>query len=62
MAKQLGGKVLPIERAFKPEKARVPSADEKKHNAFVVLRQARINKKLLGMRLKKKKEAEEKEK
>merc|ERR1712126_100376 len=61
MDKQLSGKVLPIESTFKPEKARVPSDDEKKHNAFIVLRQARVNKKLLGMRLRKKREAEEKE-
>merc|ERR1711874_13772 len=62
LAKQLAGDVLPVENTFKPEKARVPTEDEKKHNAFVALRQARINAKLLGMREKKKKEEQEKDK
>merc|ERR1712098_789719 len=48
MAKQLSGDVLPIPKGFKPEKARVPTEDEKKHHAFVALRQAIRNKKLLG--------------
>lgn len=56
LAKQLEGHVLPPVSGFKPEKARVPTDDEKKHKAFVVLRQARRNKKLLGMREKKRKE------
>ncbi|CAG5132182.1 unnamed protein product [Candidula unifasciata] len=47
---------------FKPEKARVPTEDERNHNAFVTLRQARINAKLVGLGEKKKKEGEEKDK
>lgn len=62
LVKQLKGDVLPIESSFKPEKARVPSEDERKHNAFIALRQARINAKLFGLREKKRKEAEEKDK
>merc|ERR1712154_33948 len=50
-----------MQENFKPEKARVPSADEKKHKTFVALRQARVNKKLQGMREKKAREAAEKE-
>merc|ERR1719480_488046 len=61
MAKQLAGPILPITKSFKPEKARVPSAEEKAHKTFVTLRQARINKKLQGMREKKAREAAEKE-
>merc|ERR1712121_3786 len=59
LVKQLSGDVLPIQREFKPEVARVPSADERKHKTFVVMRQARINRKLFGKREKKKREAEE---
>ncbi|KAH9515733.1 60S ribosomal protein L13 [Bulinus truncatus] len=63
LVKQLTGPVImPIPRVFKPEKARVPSEDEHKHNAFIALRQARISAKLVGVREKKKKEAEEKDK
>lgn len=63
VAKQLAANVvLPIPKTFKPEKARVPSADERKHNAFIALRQARITAKLHGLREKKKKEAEDKDK
>ncbi|CAG5125014.1 unnamed protein product [Candidula unifasciata] len=63
VAKQLAGPaVLPLEIRFKPEKARVPTEDERNHNAFVALRQARINAKLVGLREKKKKEGEEKDK
>uniref|UniRef100_A0A0B6Z7B1 60S ribosomal protein L13 n=1 Tax=Arion vulgaris TaxID=1028688 RepID=A0A0B6Z7B1_9EUPU len=63
LVRQLGGPVvLPIERRFKPEKARVPTPEERGHNTFVALRQARINAKLVGVREKKKKEVEEKDK
>ncbi|KAI8759628.1 60S ribosomal protein L13 [Biomphalaria glabrata] len=63
LVKQLTGSViLPIPRVFKPEKARVPTEEERKHNAFVALRQARITAKLVGVREKKKKEAEDKDK
>ncbi|CAG5130076.1 unnamed protein product [Candidula unifasciata] len=63
VAKQLTGPtVLPLEITFKPQKARVPTDDERNHNAFVSLRQARINAKLIGLREKKKKEGEEKDK
>uniref|UniRef100_A0A0B6YTN4 60S ribosomal protein L13 n=1 Tax=Arion vulgaris TaxID=1028688 RepID=A0A0B6YTN4_9EUPU len=63
VVKQLGGRaVLPLHPRFKPEKARVPTDDERAHNAFVALRQARIKAKLVGVREKKKKETEEKDK
>ncbi|XP_013086951.2 60S ribosomal protein L13 [Biomphalaria glabrata] len=63
LVKQLTGSViLPIPSVFKPEKARVPTEEERKHNAFVALRQARITAKLVGVREKKKKEAEDKDK
>merc|ERR1711962_635433 len=61
LAKQISGDLLPIEKTFKPEKARVPTEDEKKHQAFVALRQARTNAKLLGKREKKEDEEEEEE-
>ena len=54
--------VMPIPRKFRREKARVPTEDERKHNTFVVLRQARVNVRLFGLREKKRREAEEKDK
>ncbi|RUS80604.1 hypothetical protein EGW08_011614 [Elysia chlorotica] len=54
--------VLPLQPKFKPEKSRVPTEDERKHNTFVVLKQARVNAKLFGLREKKRRETEEKDK
>jgi large subunit ribosomal protein L13e len=63
LAKQLTGHTLfPVQQKFRPEKARVPTDDERSHNTFVALRQARISAKLVGMREKKRKETEEKDK
>ncbi|CAG5123510.1 unnamed protein product [Candidula unifasciata] len=43
VAKQLTGPtVLPLEIRFKPEKVRIPTEDERKHNSFVALRQSRM--------------------
>ncbi|CAG5115156.1 unnamed protein product [Candidula unifasciata] len=42
-----GKPVLPLEIRFKPEKARLPTEDERNHNSCVALRQARINAKLV---------------
>ena len=60
LATQLGSKeVMPIRQSIRREKARPITDDEKKFKAFVVLRQARTNKKLFGKREKKRREAEE---
>merc|ERR1712127_805062 len=59
MAKQLAGTLIPIKDTFRPQKPRVPTEMERKHNAFIALRQARVNKKLAGSREKKRREAEE---
>merc|ERR1719419_818178 len=54
--------VMPIVDPIRREKARAITEDEKKFKAFIVLRQARINKKLFGKREKKRREAEEEKK
>ena len=50
---------MPIRNVYKPEKARKITEDEKKHKTFVVLRQARANKRLAGYREKKARERAE---
>ncbi|KAL8575904.1 60S ribosomal protein L13 [Nucella lapillus] len=63
LATQLKGKfVMPVVDKVHRDKARPITDDEKKFKAFIVLRQARINKKLFGKREKKRREAEEKDK
>merc|ERR1712130_291725 len=62
LVKQLNGDVLPLQKTFKPEKARVPTEEERNHKTFVALRQAGKNAKLFGKREKKKRELEEKDK
>jgi len=62
LAQQLVGTILPIRRGksyLKSEKARVPTEEEKKFAAYHSLRKARINKRLVGKRAKKAKEAAE---
>ncbi|KAK7114886.1 large ribosomal subunit protein eL13-like [Littorina saxatilis] len=60
MATQLTrASIMPISDPIRREKARAITTDEKKFKAFIVLRQARINKKLFGKREKKRREAEE---
>ena len=59
VATQLVGSVMPIRNVFKAEKARKITDDEKKYNAFIVLRQARANKRLAGYREKKAREKAE---
>ena len=54
--------VMAISAPQRREKARAITDEEKKFKAFIVLRQARINKKLFGKREKKRREAEEKDK
>ena len=54
--------VMPISDPVRREKARAITDEEKNFKAFIVLRQARINKKLYGKREKKRREAEEKDK
>ena len=56
LATQLMGTVMPIRQVARSEKARKITDDEKKYNAFVVLRQARANKRLAGYREKKARE------
>lgn len=62
MATQLKKVVMPVQQPVQREKARVITEEEKKFNAFIVLRQARANKRLFGRREKKKREAEDKDK
>lgn len=62
MAQQLTGTIFPIvknNKSLKSEKSRVPSEQEKKFQAFHSLRRARANKRLVGIREKKAKEAAE---
>jgi len=62
LAHQLQGTLLPIRRKksyVKSEKARKVSDEEKKFQAFHTLRKARSNKRLVGKRAKKAKEAAE---
>jgi len=59
LASQLKGPVMPIRQPARKEKARVPTEDEKNFNAFVALRKARIDAKLVGIRAKRAKEAAE---
>lgn len=60
MAKQVGGKALmPVHVSVRREKARVITDEEKKQNIYMVLRKARANARLHGVRAKKAKEAAE---
>jgi len=59
MATQLKGVIMPVKKSYRREKARVPSEEEKKSNAYVTLRVARSDKRLWGKRQKKAKEAAE---
>jgi len=59
LASQLKGPVMPIRQPARKEKARVPTEEEKNFNAFVSLRKARIDEKLVGIRAKRAKEAAE---
>lgn len=61
-AQQISGTIFPIvhnSKSLKKEKARVPTAEEKKFAAYHTLRRARSNKRLIGIREKKAKEAAE---
>ncbi|CAH0558239.1 unnamed protein product [Brassicogethes aeneus] len=58
-ATQLEGAVLPIRQPAIRTKARVPTEDEKKFEAYVTLRQARADKMLHGIRAKRVKDAQE---
>ncbi|CAH1269564.1 large ribosomal subunit protein eL13-like [Branchiostoma lanceolatum] len=53
MATQLQGPVMPVRTLYKKEKARAPTEDEKKYQAFQSMRMARSNCRLLGARQKK---------
>merc|ERR1711872_25543 len=59
LATQLTGPLMPIQRITTKEKARKITADEKAFSAHAVVRQARLEKKYHGMKLKKAREAEE---
>ncbi|GJQ68749.1 RpL13 [Trypoxylus dichotomus] len=59
VASQLMGKVLPIHQATLRTKARVPTEDEKKFSAFTILRKARADARLVGIRAKRAKDAAE---
>uniref|UniRef100_A0A8D9AQA9 60S ribosomal protein L13 n=1 Tax=Cacopsylla melanoneura TaxID=428564 RepID=A0A8D9AQA9_9HEMI len=57
VATQLKGPLMPIKQGKPKSKARVPSETEKKFSAFQVLRMARADAKLVGIREKKAREA-----
>nr|CAI5837719.1 unnamed protein product [Callosobruchus analis] len=57
VATQLKGEVLPIRQASIRTKARVPTEEEKKFEAYVTLRKARADARLVGIRAKRVKEA-----
>jgi len=59
LASQLKGPVMPIRQYPKKEKARVPTEEEKSQSAFVSLRKARADARLVGIRAKRAKEAAE---
>ncbi|XP_070536646.1 large ribosomal subunit protein eL13-like [Ptychodera flava] len=59
MATQLSGKVMPIQKVHKKEKARAITDEERKHSVFQAIRMARANARLSGIRAKRAKEAAE---
>jgi len=59
LASQIKGPVLPVRHTPKKEKARVPTEEEKTQSAFVSLRKARADARLVGIRAKRAKEAAE---
>ena len=58
-AQQLTGTILPVIKNKRTKKARLPTAEEKKFNAFHSTQRALANKRLVGIREKKAKEAAE---
>ena len=58
-AQQLTGTILPVLKNKRTKKSRVPTAEEKKFNAFHSSQRALANKRLVGIREKKAKEAAE---
>lgn len=58
-AQQVSGQLFPVVKAVPSIEARVPTAEEKKFQAYHSLRKARANKRLIGIREKKAKEAAE---
>ncbi|XP_066141775.1 large ribosomal subunit protein eL13 [Euwallacea fornicatus] len=59
VATQLTGEVLPIKQPAIRSKARIPTEDEKKYTAYVTLRKARADARLVGIRAKRAKDAAE---
>lgn len=59
VATQLTTEVLPIKQPPIRTKARVPTEDEKKFNAYITLRKARADARLVGIRAKRVKDAAE---
>ncbi|XP_060516723.1 large ribosomal subunit protein eL13 [Cylas formicarius] len=59
VATQLTGEVLPIKQSTLKMKARVPTEQEKKFKAYVTLRKARADARLVGIRAKRAKDAAE---
>lgn len=59
VATQLEGEVLPIRQDSIRAKARIPTEEEKKFEAYVTLRKARADARLVGIRAKRIKEASE---
>ncbi|XP_018327029.1 60S ribosomal protein L13 [Agrilus planipennis] len=59
VASQLTGEVLPIRQPAIKSKAHVPTEEEKKFNAYITLRKARADARLVGVRAKRQKDAAE---
>ncbi|KAF7271369.1 ribosomal protein L13 [Rhynchophorus ferrugineus] len=58
-ATQLAGEVLPVKQPAIRSKARVPTEEEKAFNAYITLRKARADARLVGVRAKRAKDAAE---
>ena len=62
MAVQLKGPVIPIRRPHPTAQARAVTEDEKKYSVFEAMRQARSDKRMLGVREKRARQKAEEEK
>lgn len=62
MAVQLQGPVMPIRQPRPSAQARAVTEDEKKYSVFEVVRQARADKRLMGIREKRARQKAEEEK
>ena len=62
MATQMKGPILPIKQPVPQAKARVITEEERKYSVFEAMRQARADKRLVGVREKRARQKAEEEK